>query len=77
LQPITALLPLPQLPAVGPLPFFGAVGIVMALMLTFQLLTGRRYIKLKNFKYHRWNGTTLFFFTLFHVAYALHFFGII
>jgi hypothetical protein len=77
MHPIPALLPLPPLPNIFGVPAFPIGGLVMASMLTFQFLTGRRYVKLRNFKYHRWNGTTLFFVMLFHATYGLHFFGII
>lgn len=59
-----------RIPLLFGLPIFGWLGILLYLMLTFQILTGKRILKI-DFKYHRINGALIFILALVHGLLAL------
>lgn len=76
---VLVAIPLPVLPAVFGQPPFVWVGLAIAVLLTWQALTGLHVIKLgRNFrKIHRATGLTAVALMLLHIPYALQFVGII
>lgn len=59
-----------KIPVIFGLPFFGWEGILLYLMLIFQVLTGSRILKV-NFKYHRIMGWSILILAFLHGFLAL------
>lgn len=54
-------------------PLFGLLGILLLILLTFQILTGKRILKV-DFKYHRINGRLIYILALIHAFLAMGFY---
>lgn len=59
-----------KVPVIFGLPGFGWLGILLFLLIIFQVLTGKRILKV-NFKYHRIGGGIIFLLALAHGFLAL------
>lgn len=59
-----------KVPIIFGLPIFGWLGILLFLMIIFQVLTGAGLLKV-NFKYHRINGWLILLLALLHGFLAL------